>query len=351
MNIPAQQGLFILLAALAVQLLTHLLIPLNIRFSKRFGIVAEPSERRIHKSPIPEGGGLSFAIPIIIAQLVAGLLMFDGPAGNMLNELAGVGLLTLILGLIDDKYESRASFKLGGQIVIAILMYYIGFRVEFLTNPLGSDFMLRWLSFPVTIIWYLVVLNAINLIDGMDGLATGICGIVALVLMIVGLRGESQQVILLSALLLSGCIAFLRYNFYPARIFLGDTGALFIGLNIAAISTAGAEQFKGITSMTLMIPLAVMAIPVLDVFLAIFRRIRMGNIFKADKAHIHHMMLGLGLSQRLISIIVYIVTLLFGLIAIGFSFSSKKILFSVLLGILSTMVIVAYIFMHQEQKK
>lgn len=351
MNILSLQIQYIILAALAVQIMTHLLVPLNIRFSKRFGIVAEPSERRIHRNPIPEGGGLSFAMPMIIAQLIAGILMFQGPAGNMLKELAGVGFMTLLLGLIDDKYESRASFKLGGQIIIAILMYYIGFRVEFLTNPLGNDFMLRWLSFPITIIWYLVVLNAINLIDGMDGLATGICGIVALVLMIVGLRGENVQVVFLSALLLSGCIGFLRYNFFPARIFLGDTGALFIGLNIAAISTAGAEQFKGITSMTLMIPLAVMAIPVLDVFLAIFRRIRMGNIFKADKAHIHHMMLAQGLSQRLISIIVYIVTMLFGLIAIGFSFSSKKILFSVLLGVLSTMVIIAYIFMHQEHNK
>jgi len=343
--------LSLLTAALVVHIATHVLVPLNIRFSRHFGIVAEPNARRIHLNPIPEAGGLSFGLPVLVMQLVFGILIFPGPQGVMLCQLAGVGLLTLALGMLDDRYESKAWTKLLAQLVIALLMYYIGFRVEFLTNPLGKDFMLDWMSFPATIIWYLVVLNSINLIDGIDGLATGISVIVGLVLLIVGLRENNTQVITLSTLLIAGCAAFLCYNFHPARIFLGDTGALFIGLNIAAISTAGAEQFKGITSMTLMIPLAVLAVPLIDVSLAVFRRIGMGGIFKADKAHIHHMMLAFGLSQKAIAIIVYIVTILFGLIAIGFSFSSKKVLFSVLLAILMLMVVAAYIFMRREHKK
>jgi len=347
-NSPA---LLILLGVIFTHLVTHLLVPLNIRLSTRFNIVARPSERRIHNCVIPEGGGLSFAIPILIVQALMGLLVFDGPTGIMLLQLTGVGILVLLMGLIDDRYESKALFKFFSQLGIALLMYFIGFRVEFLTNPLGEDFMLGWLSFPATIIWYLAVLNAINLIDGLDGLATGIAVIVCAVLLAVGLRVGNMQVTLLSSLLMSGTLAFLFYNFHPARIFLGDTGALFIGLNIAAISTAGAEQFKGITSITLMIPLAVLAVPLIDVVLAVFRRIGMGNIFKADKHHIHHIMLAFGLSQRAISIIVYIVTLLFGLIAIGFSFSSKKILFSVLLVISALVVIAAYIFMRQERNK
>jgi UDP-GlcNAc:undecaprenyl-phosphate GlcNAc-1-phosphate transferase len=341
----------LIVAAGLVHIATHMLIPVNIRFSMRHKMVAEPNPRRIHKTPIPEAGGLSFGLPIVIMQFLLGLLLFEGPQGKMLCELAGVGLITLMLGMTDDRYESKAWMKLLAQLVIALLMFYIGFKVEFLTNPFGQDFMLKWISFPATIIWYLVVLNAINLIDGIDGLATGISIIVGLVLLIVGLREGKLQVISLAALLISGCSAFLFYNFHPARIFLGDTGALFIGLNIAAISTAGAEQFKGITSMTLMIPLAVLAVPLIDVFLAVFRRIGMGAIFQADKAHIHHMMLAFGLSQKTIAIIVYIVTFLFGLIAIGFSFSSKKVLFSLLLGVLIMIVITAYIFMRREQKK
>ncbi|MDP2173927.1 MAG: MraY family glycosyltransferase [Candidatus Cloacimonadaceae bacterium] len=341
----------ILPLAIIVFGLTHLLVPINIRFSNRFGIVARPAERRVHKYSIPEAGGLSFALPIIAMQIVFALISNDPNMRRMLIQFSGVELLTLTTGIFDDRFESSARFKLLWQFIIGLLMYLIGFKVEFLTNPLGSHFTLGWMSLPITILWYMVVLNAINLIDGLDGLATGICVIVSAVLCIVGFREHNIQVIALSALLFAGSLAFLRYNFHPAKIFLGDTGALFIGLNIAAISNAGTEQYKGIASMTLIIPLAVLAVPLLDVFLAIFRRIRVGNIFAADKAHIHHAMLASGLSQKQISIIVYIVTLLFGLIAIGFSFSSKKVLFSLLMAVLMLMVIAAYILMRWEKKK
>jgi len=334
-----------------VHLATHLLMPLNLRFSRRFNIVAQPNERRIHKTAIPEAGGLCFAIPIIIAQAVYGLILGNNGMGHMLLQLSGVGLIALGLGLWDDKYESKALYKLLGQLFIGVLMYAIGYRVLFLTNPLGEHFVLGWLSFPITILWYVVILNAINLIDGLDGLASGISVIVSLVLLVVGINEGYRLVIIICSLLIAGNSAFLFYNFFPAKIFLGDTGAMFIGLNIAAISTAGSSQFKGITSMTLMIPLTVMAVPLLDVCLAVLRRMRYGKLFTADKAHIHHTMLAFGFSQKAISIIVYIVTLLFGLIGIGFSYSSKKVLFSLLVGLLALMVVIAYWLMRQEQKK
>jgi UDP-GlcNAc:undecaprenyl-phosphate GlcNAc-1-phosphate transferase len=343
--------LLIILEAIAIHLLTHLLIPHNIKLSNHFKIVALPNERRIHKGSIPEAGGLSFALPIILAQATFALFTADKQMGHMLLQLSGVSLLAVLFGLWDDRYESQARYKIVWQFALAAIMYFIGYRVSYLTNPMGQDFVLGWLSFPVTMLWYLVVLNAINLIDGMDGLACGITIIVSIILLIVGIKEQNQLVTAISAFLLAGNLAFLRYNFFPARIFLGETGAMFIALNIAAISTAGSSQFKGITSMTLMIPLSVMAIPLLDVVLAVFRRIKFGNIFKADKAHIHHTMLAFGFSQKTISIIVYIITTLFGLIAIGFSLSSKKLLFSVLLGLLAMMVIIAYIVMRQEQNK
>jgi UDP-GlcNAc:undecaprenyl-phosphate GlcNAc-1-phosphate transferase len=343
--------LLIIIEALAIYLLVHVLMPINLRLSRRLDIVAHPNERRIHKTSIPEAGGLSFAIPVVIMQATFGLVSGNNVMGKMLLQLSGVGLLALLLGLWDDKYESRARLKLLWQICLGVFMYFVGYRVLYLTNPLGEHFVLGWMSFPITVLWYMMVLNAINLIDGIDGLASGISLIVCAVLLIVGIKEQNELVIAISSFLLAGNAAFLWYNFFPAKIFMGETGALFIGLNIAAISTAGSSQFKGITTMTMMIPLAVMAVPLLDVGLAIFRRLRGGNIFRADKAHIHHTMLAFGFSQKTISIIVYIVTLLFGLIAIGFSFSSKKILFSVLLGLLALMVVIAYILMRQEQKK
>ncbi|NLK49510.1 MAG: undecaprenyl/decaprenyl-phosphate alpha-N-acetylglucosaminyl 1-phosphate transferase [Candidatus Cloacimonetes bacterium] len=344
-------AIYILMAAILTHVFTHLLIPANIRFSQKMGIVALPNARRIHKEATPEGGGLSFALPILLFQALMGIFVFEGTTSLMLLQLAALGLLCLVVGIIDDRYESRAAFKFISQVGIALLMYYIGFRVEYLTNPLGMDFTLGWLSLPITLLWHLAVLNAINLIDGMDGLATGITMIVCAVLLVVGMLEGNTPVILLAGLLLAGSSAFLVYNFHPARLFLGETGALFIGLNIAAISTVGSEQFKGITSITLIIPLAALAVPLIDMALAVSRRIGGGNIFVADKAHIHHIMLAFGLSQKAISIIAYIVTLLFGLIAIGFSFSSKKILFSLLLVILVLVVVAAYIFMRREREK
>ena len=342
----------IIILAIAIHLATHLLVPLNIKFSWKLHIVSEPNERKINRIAIPEAGGLSFALPIIIAELILAIIVPNEELKLMLFPLIGVELITLILGVTDDRGDIPAFVKLLWQIGIGIIMYLIGFRVMSLTNPFGSDFMLGWLSFPITIIWYLVLMNAINLIDGIDGLASGICVIVCMVLLVVGINESNSIVIALSSFLLAGNLAFLRFNFYPAKIFLGDTGALFNGLILAAISTAGTRQYKGITSMTLIIPLSVLAVPLIDMFLAIFRRIRGGNnIFTPDKRHLHHIMLSFGLSQRTVALIVYIITILFGLIAIGFSFSTNKILFSVLLGLLALGVVISYILMGQGRKK
>ena len=343
--------LLIIFLSLGIFLLTHLLVPLNIRLSKRFGILALPNERKIHTQAIPEAGGLSFALPIMLAQLVLGLTLLPDLSGRMMLQLAGVEAIALILGVMDDHHDSRAGLKLLFQTLIGVVMYAIGFRVVSLTNPFGAEIVLYWASFPVTLLWYLVVMNAVNLIDGIDGLASGICVIVCAVLLSVGVKEHNLLVTALSAFLLAGNLAFLRFNFHPAKIFLGDTGSLFNGLVIAAISTAGTQQYKGITSMTLIIPLSVLAIPLIDTALAVFRRLRLGNIFIADKAHLHHAMLGLGLSQKAIALTAYVVTLLFGLIAIGFSFSTKRILFSVLFGLLVLGVILAYVLMRHGRKK
>lgn len=341
--------MIIMISVVLIHVFTHILVPWNIKFSLKKKLVSKTGERHIHKQLTPLAGGLSFALPILVIQACLGFLFFSHADGLMLLQLCGVGILVLMLGLMDDRFEISAWYKTFAQLGIALVMYFIGFRVNFLTNPFGRDFMLGGLSLPMTIFWYLVIMNAINLIDGLDGLATGIAAIVSAVLLVVGLKDANMQVILLSSMLLAGTSAFLFYNFNPAKIFLGDTGALYIGFIIAAISTAGNQQFKGITSITLMIPLTVMAVPILDVGLAIFRRISLGNIFTPDKNHIHHLMLELGLSQKTVAIIVYIVTLLFGLIAIGFSFSSKKIVFSVLMAISALAVVGGYVVMARRR--
>jgi len=328
-----------------------LITPPNIRFSLRNNIIADPNERSIHTEPIPTAGGLGFGLVIILIQIVLGTMLVALPMGSMLIKLGIISLPVIGLGLFDDIFHCRVRYKLPGQVLIALLMFYAGFRVTYLTNPLGELLHLNWSALPVTVLWFLLIMNAINLIDGLDGLAAGISCIVGIVLAIIGFMTSNMMILTLTAILIGSNAAFLKYNFYPARIFMGDTGSLLIGLNIAAISTAGATTYKGITTMTLLVPVIALAIPLIDTGLAVFRRIGKGSIFKADKSHLHHYLLKLGWSQKTIALVTYFITCLFGLAAIGFSFSSHKILFSLLVLLMAVLVIIAYYIIHKGQKQ
>ena len=187
--------LLIIIQAVLIHLCTHLLFPLNLKISKKLKLIAYPSERKIHKIPIPEAGGLCFALPIILAQATFGLFSGNAEMGKMLLELSGVGFLALCFGVWDDRFESPPPYKLVWQICLGVIMYLFGYRVLYLTNPFGEHFILGWLSFPVTVVWYLIVINAINFIDGLDGLACGITIIVSAVLIVIGIKEQNQLVI------------------------------------------------------------------------------------------------------------------------------------------------------------
>ncbi|MDP8231293.1 MAG: MraY family glycosyltransferase [Candidatus Zophobacter franzmannii] len=337
---------------IGVFLLTLLVIPLNHKLSKQLGIVDKPEARKIHLKIIPSGGGLSFGIPIILAQFVFYLIYPDHDYKDQVGALAVSGLWIMILGLIDDKFKLNAYTKLFYQIIIAVFLYFAGFRIMEITNPFGSEFQLGMMSFPVTIFWYLLIINSLNLIDGIDGLAAGIGSVSSIILFFVGVKYNNIYVMYLSLVLIAGCTAFLKENSHPAKIFMGDTGSMLIGLNLASLATIGTGQLKGITAITLMIPITVMGVPLLDTFLAVFRRIKnKKSIFAADKEHFHHILLNYGLSQRTISFAAYFFTLLFGLIALGFSFSSKKILLTVMVLLIVTLLIVLYSILKKESKK
>ncbi len=339
-----------ILVLLSSFIVTYLLVPVNIIFSTKSNIVDQPHQRKIHTVTTPIAGGISLGVPIVLIQLS---IYFTFPEyGHQLLYLSIGGSLMLLLGFLDDKFKITAYKKLGLQIIIITLIYLFGFNIQLLTNPFGQTISLGYFSYPITVLWFLLVVNAFNLIDGMDGLASGIALIVAIVLFAVGFV-KSNTIIMFSSLALIGSnLAFLKYNFYPAKIFMGDTGSLFLGFNLAAISIIGEAKFKGITSMTLLVPIIALFIPILDTLFAIFRRVnKKKHIFKADKEHIHHRLHEIGLSQKYIALISYFVTLLFGLIAFGFSFSSKKILLSILLFLLFILLIVAYNIFKKEFKK
>ncbi len=330
---------------------TMFLVPVNIRFSAKNGLIAYPNERSIHLRPIPSSGGQSFGLVSSILCIGFGLINLHQIIGTALLKLGVICLLLLFFGYIDDRYTSKVKYKLIWQTGVSLMMFFAGFKVIIITNPFGESITLGWLSLPVTILWFLLIMNSMNLIDGLDGLASGIATIVFMVLAVVGILEQNSSVVLVCLILIGANLAFLRYNFYPARIFMGDAGSLFLGLNIAAISTTSSAQYKGIATMTLIVPIIALAIPLIDTALAVFRRLGSGNIFKADKAHLHHYMLNLGFSQRTISYIAYFITFLFGLAAIGFSFTSQKVLFSLLIALLAAMIIIGYVIMHKGMKK
>lgn len=336
--------LYALFSGLLLFIVAYALVPLNILFSKKMNLIDYPNSESIHKQATPLGGGLAVSLPIVVA-LTIGYFLFKG-----LDEYANLAPLILgsigiiIAGFFDDKYRLTAVWKLIFQFLIAVFMYWGGYKITLLTNPWNDAISLGYISFPATIIWFLLLINSINLIDGIDGLATGIAVIISLVLVVVGYRYANPYLFYLSLFLFATSLAFLKYNFPPARIFLGDTGSQFIGFYLAAISIAGTAQYKGITAMTLLIPIIVMFIPLADTFLAILRRLKYRQgIFTRDNHHLHHKMLRMGFSTKAIDYTCYFITFLFGLIAIGFSFADKSLLFTILICLAIVVFIILYL--------
>jgi UDP-GlcNAc:undecaprenyl-phosphate GlcNAc-1-phosphate transferase len=324
------------LAGFTVLFVTYFLVPLNIKLAFKKNWLDIPNERSAHTKPMPISGGLAFGLVICIAQLLFALWYWDSVSQLKFLALAVINMAVLVTGLVDDIYRLKAKHKFMLQILISVLYYVAGFKISLLTNPFGADISLGFLSFPLTLLWFLGISNAINLIDGVDGLAAGITAITSVVLCLVGFITVNPIVTYLAMILFAGNLAFLKYNFNPARIFMGDTGSLFNGFNLAVLSVTGISQFKGITAMTIALPVVVMMFPILDTIMAMVRRIRNGkNIFEADKQHLHHKLMGLGLSQRNTCYVAYFLTSLFGLLAIGFYFSTKQIFLIALLMLIA----------------
>ncbi|MBC8313421.1 MAG: undecaprenyl/decaprenyl-phosphate alpha-N-acetylglucosaminyl 1-phosphate transferase [Candidatus Cloacimonetes bacterium] len=322
-------------------LTTYLIVPLNCKLSTKLGIIDIPRKRSIHKIAIPKSGGLSLLIGLFLSQFLFLVLGKQSFSLLFVGLIIG-GFLIFILGILDDYFDIRAWIKIFIEIIIVLVIISFGFKINLITNPFGASISIGIFSIPTTIIWFLLVMNAINLIDGLDGLATGIVAIVFLIIGISSSVTSNEFVAYFSFALLGGCLAFLKFNFHPAKIFLGDAGSLFLGFNIAALSVAGNAQYKGTTAMTMLIPMIVLSLPLIDTFLTFFRRLkRPKNLFQADKNHLHHKMLELGFSYKTVVLIGYFLTGLFGLIALGFLLVDKRIL---LILIMFFVIILLFIF-------
>jgi len=311
-----------LIVFLASAALTLLLTPLARSLALKLGAVDRPSKRKIHKKIIARFGGLSIFISFL-AAIVIGLTIFGNFGIKMsakeYNALLGIlygGGLIVLIGLFDDIKGLPAVIKLLGQAVASFIAIYFGAQIFFVSTPFTRLVMLGAWAPVLTVMWMVAITNAMNLIDGLDGLATGITFIAGAVLFIVAFRmGQSDSAILLAAL--TGTAAgFLRYNFFPASIFLGDSGSLFFGFMLACASVVGV--LKSTLVIALILPVAVLGIPIYDTATAIIRRTIAGKpIFEADTKHIHHRLLKAGFNQRQVVIIIYIACLILSLAALA----------------------------------
>lgn len=300
--------------------------PLFRRLAIQFGAVAKPVQRSVHTTPVPYFGGAGLYLAFALATLAtAG---YETPAVQ--GILLGGGLITL-LGAIDDLYNIRPVYKILGQLAAAAALIPFGVVIEYINNPSGGFLYFGWLEIPITLFWVVAIINVMNLIDGLDGLAAGIGAIAAATLLISALQvGAPFVAIVMTAALLGSSLGFLPYNFNPAKIFMGDAGAMFLGFALAAVSVEG--SLKSPTAVALAVPVLALGIPIFDTAFAIFRRWREGRpIAEADRAHIHHRLLELGLSHREVVLVMYMISGWLGIGAVAIN-SVGALLGTLILG-------------------
>ncbi|MGA7878532.1 MAG: MraY family glycosyltransferase [Desulfoferrobacter sp.] len=309
-----------ILATFTVSLLFALLLTPGVCWiARKFGIVDQPSARKVHLKPIPRMGGVAMYLAFLLS-LVAGIfyrtdLSQQLAASSCLQYCIGGATLVFLMGLADDIFCLRPAVKFAVQAFAGLVAYAGGIQILQLDLPWGPNVALGWLSLPLTVFWFMLVINAINLIDGLDGLAAGVSLFASLVLLGLAVMSGKYVIALGLAALAGTCLGFLRYNFNPASIFMGDSGSYFLGYMLASLSILG--SMKSQATVAMLIPVIALGVPLLDAILAPIRRFINGRaLFQPDKSHIHHRLLQMGLTTRKAVLIMYGATIVLGLFAL-----------------------------------
>jgi len=307
-------------------LVSLVLTPLARRLAFRIGAVDLPGDRKVHKQPVPRIGGLA----VFGAVLITALSLFFGDlwreffgaelrSAQWFYALVG-GVLIVSVGALDDIRPLGLKIKLAAEVVVALMLIAAGFTIASVRVPfLDQVLVLGYFSVPFTVLWFVGITNALNLIDGLDGLASGVALIACLTITAIGIMTGHVAEAMLSVILAGAVLGFLRYNFHPASIFLGDSGSLFLGFALAALSISG--SLKGATVLTILVPMLALGLPIFDTLLTVLRRVirgigerRLGNgtkvlsaVFLPDKDHIHHRLLKMGLRHQHAVLVLYAV--------------------------------------------
>lgn len=345
------------LAFLVALLVAYLMTPPVKRFAEYVGAIDVPKDaRRIHDHPIPRMGGLAIFMGFLLS-----VLLFVTVSTRVLGIVIGA-LIIVVMGAVDDIVSLRPLVKLAGQILAALVAIRCGVVFAEISNPnfLSPDTFIPvgWFSVPLTLLWIVGCTNAVNLIDGLDGLAVGVSAISSLTMLVVSMYVSDPYVSVMLAGLVGACIGFMPYNLNPAKIFMGDVGSQFLGFVLSTVSILGLFKFHAIISF--IVPMLALAVPLADTTFAFVRRIAHGQSpFKADRGHLHHRLLAMGMSQKQAVAVIYGISALLGLVAVLISGPGLPIrVICLVLAVAVSVVVWLFVFrgnrklhMHGETKE
>ncbi|MDU1055518.1 MAG: MraY family glycosyltransferase [Negativicoccus succinicivorans] len=291
-------------------IVTYVITPAVKRLACRVGAMDNPNARKVHHGAVPRLGGLGIYIGFLASVL------YSLPLSTEVIGLLMGSAVIIAVGVWDDICQIPAKVKLLGQILAAVVLVACGVRVDWILNPLGDYIYLSaFISVPLTILWVVGFTNMVNLIDGLDGLAAGVSSIAAVSVALIAYQMGQWNSVAITVAMAGAAIGFLQYNFNPAKIFMGDTGSMFLGYTLAAVSIMGV--MKTAATVALVVPVIALGLPIMDTALAIVRRKLSGMpIFAPDRGHLHHRLLDSGLSQKQVVLLMYAITAFLGMIAL-----------------------------------
>ena len=305
----------LLIAFIVAFIITFIATPFVKNLAFKIGAVDIPKDnRRMHKKPTARLGGLAIFLGFIIS-----IIIFSKPSTEMTGMLIGCCVI-VILGVFDDIYTLSAKLKLVVQIVAALCPVLAGVKIDFIRVPsMISEYGyvgLGWLAIPITLIWIVGITNAVNLLDGLDGLACGVSTISSVTLLVIAIIVGEGDVAFITSALAGACFGFLPYNFNPAKLFMGDTGALFLGFILSTVSVQG--LFKGYAIISIAAPLLILGLPIFDTLSAILRRLKNHQpIMSPDRGHLHHRLIDAGFSQKQAVLTIYLLCIVLCIAAIA----------------------------------
>ena len=331
----------VLVSLAAALVMSFALTPVVKVFAQKVGAMDVPKDgRRMHDHPIPRLGGLAMFLGFLVSTL-----LFSKIDTQVRGMLLGC-VLVVITGVIDDIVPLKWWLKLILQIAAALAAVFSGIRIEVFSNPIpftGTEWLiLRELSIPITVLWIVLVTNAVNLIDGLDGLAVGVSAIDSLAMLVIALLVSEGNVAIILAALVGACVGFMPYNMNPAKIFAGDTGALLLGYVLATMSVIG--LFKTYAIISFLLPFLLLALPLFDTGFAIIRRLIHGQSpMHPDRGHVHHRLIDMGLNQKQAVAILYCISAVFGLSAVVLATSGGMKALLLVLAFLATGLLAGFV--------